>query len=156
MNINAQLNSDFYLRHGQLLCASFKRLIKRDLLENKHRSQTEIRQLFDAPFVLLSHDMQQDPLFNFGNRMALELFELDWQQLLQLPSRHSAEQGERKQREKYLKKVNTNDFIEHYSSIRISATGQRFVIKNAIVWNLVDENNKKQGQAAMFNDWQHI
>jgi len=88
--------------------------------------------------------------------MALELFELDWQQLLQLPSRHSAEQDERKQREKYLRKVNTKGFIENYSSIRISATGQPFMIKNAIVWNLRDENNKKQGQAALFKDWQNL
>jgi hypothetical protein len=156
MTPSPQLNSDFYLNHGQLICASFKRLIKRDLLKTNQSSQTAISQLFNAPFVLLSHGIEQDPLFNFGNRMALELFELDWQQLLKLPSRHSAEQGERKQREKYLKKVNTNGFIENYSSTRISATGQRFIIQNTIVWDLIDENNKKHGQAAMFKIWQNI
>lgn len=156
MNYSPDINTDFYLNHGKLLCTSFKRLIKWDLLENTQHSISEIEQLFQAPFVLLSHGIEQDPIFNFGNRIALELFELDWYELLQMPSHQSAESVERTEREKFLKTVSDNGFIENYSGIRISATGQRFLIDNAIVWNVTDENNVKYGQAAMFRHWKNI
>ncbi len=156
MNYSPDINTDFYLNHGKLLCSSFKRFIKRDLLEKCQPSSPEIVQLFEAPFILLSHGVEKDPLFNFGNRMSLELFELDWQQCLQMPSRLSAELVERSEREKYLEVVSANGFIENYSGIRISATGQRFLIESAIVWNVMDENNIKVGQAAMFKHWKNI
>jgi len=159
MNNNSDIsdiNSEYYINHGKLLCSSFKRLLKRGLLENSHHSSSEIVQLFQAPFVLLSHGTEQDPVFNFGNRMALELFELEGYQLLQMPSRKSAESVERSERGKFLKTVSDDGFIENYSGIRISATGQRFLIENAIVWNVVNENNVMHGQAAMFKHWKYI
>ncbi len=156
MNNVPNINTDYYINHGKLLCSSFKHFIKRDLLENCQQSSAEIVQLFDAPFVLLSHGTEKDPIFNFANRMALELFALDWHQCLQMPSHLSAELGERSEREKYLKAVSANGFIENYGGVRISATGQRFLIERAIVWNVIDENNVRVGQAAMFKHWSNI
>lgn len=51
--------------------------------------------MFKAPFVCLAHNMfeegVEDPLFTYANKAALELFEADWDTLIGLPSRNSAE-----------------------------------------------------------------
>jgi hypothetical protein len=38
--------------------------------------------------------------------------------------------------------------------VRISATGKRFRIKQAVVWNLLDCEGLIHGQAATFDRWQ--
>jgi hypothetical protein len=51
--------------------------------------------LYKAPFVCLAHNMFEegvdDPVFTYANKAALELFEADWDSLVGLPSRLSAE-----------------------------------------------------------------
>jgi hypothetical protein len=47
-------------------------------------------------------------------------------------------------------------FIDDYSGIRISKTGQRFWIRNATVWNLIDMNGVRVGQAARFDHWDYL
>ena len=43
--------------------------------------------LFQSPFAVVSHGMEEDPLLNYGNQVALELWELTWEQLVKTPSR---------------------------------------------------------------------
>ncbi|MFI3122781.1 MAG: MEKHLA domain-containing protein [Methylococcales bacterium] len=52
--------------------------------------------------------------------------------------------------------VTADGFIDNYQGVRISKTGKRFKISNAIVWNLVDDNGIYQGQAACFSDWEFL
>jgi hypothetical protein len=48
-------------------------------------------------------------------------------------------------------------FIEvPYSGIRVSATGRRFMVRNATVWNLVDETGQPYGQAALLKSWNYL
>ena len=44
-------------------------------------------------------------------------------------------------------------YIADYSGVRISRTGRRFRIAEAIVWNLLTPDQKPCGQAAMFSSW---
>jgi hypothetical protein len=44
-------------------------------------------------------------------------------------------------------------FISDYSGVRISRTGRRFIIQNAILWNVYDEEGAYRGQAAFFKEW---
>ncbi|MAC46095.1 MEKHLA domain-containing protein [Oceanospirillum beijerinckii] len=147
------LTTPFYQRHGQLLCYSFQKLLGRPLLNDHDLSESDpelIQKLYNAPFALLSHGLEADPIFNFGNQRALELFEFSWLGFIQLPSRHSAEPINREERAALLKKVTDQGYIDDYSGIRISSTGQRFIIEQAIVWNIIDELGQFHGQAAMF------
>jgi hypothetical protein len=52
--------------------------------------------------------------------------------------------------------VTANGFINDYQGVRISKTGKRFQIRNAIVWNLTDSAGIYQGQAACFADWEFL
>jgi len=112
--------------------------------------------LFDAPFALVSHGVEDDPIFNFANKTALDLFELGWDEFTQLPSRKSAEVIEQQERARLLAEVTKYGYIANYSGVRISGTGRRFVIDQAVVWNVVDSNAKHHGQAAMFSKWRYL
>lgn len=109
--------------------------------------------LNDLPAVVVSHDSRPDPVFQYGNRTALDLFELSRDAFLQLPSRFSAEPGERDAREAVLQEVSEHGFSDHYSGVRVSSTGKRFRIEQATLWNLLDAHGGFRGQAATFSEW---
>lgn len=112
--------------------------------------------LWSMPRVLVSHGTQEDPVFWYGNRAALELWELDWDNFTRTPSRYTAEAPLRDERARLLERVTRSGFIDDYSGIRISRTGKRFRIRQAMVWNLRDEHGATAGQAASFTDWEPL
>jgi hypothetical protein len=107
--------------------------------------------LWRHPAAIVAHDTRADPLFFFGNRAALTAFELDFAAFTRLPSRLSAEPALRAEREALLARVAATGIIRDYSGIRISASGRRFRIDQAVVWNLIDQAGVRHGQAAMFD-----
>ena len=109
--------------------------------------------LWHLPAVVLAHGTEDDPLFFYANRAALDLFALTGEQLLDMPSRLSAEMPQRGERESLLAQVRDRGFIEDYRGVRIASTGQRFRIEAATVWNLVDKGGVRMGQAATFDRW---
>lgn len=109
--------------------------------------------LWNLDSVVLAHGTQADPVFFYANRAALDLFALTGEQLLDMPSRLSAEMPERGERESLLAQVRDRGFIEDYRGVRIASTGQRFRIEAATVWNLVDKGGVRMGQAATFDRW---
>lgn len=150
--------NDFQSQHASLLGSSFFRLLKQELAPGFNGlSATQFAQrLFESPAVVVSHGTQADPIFNYANQAALDLFEMDWESFTQLPSRKSAEPLNRQERARLLDAVSSKGFIDDYSGVRISSTGRRFLIPKAIVWNIVDEAGELQGQAATFLDWEFI
>jgi hypothetical protein len=136
-----------------LIAESFARLTGRPLLGE---AEPSAEALWGAPFVLLAHGTEADPLFFYGNRMGLELFELSPEALLRTPSRLSAEPVDRAERARLLEAVSARGFIEDYAGVRVSATGRRFRIEQAVVWNLVDAEGALHGQAAAFARWSAV
>ena len=55
-----------------------------------------------------------------------------------------------------LERAATKGYIDNYQGVRISTTGRRFAIAQAIIWNLTDELGQPCGQAATFADWQWL
>ena len=55
-----------------------------------------------------------------------------------------------------LERVSRDGFIDDYAGVRISASGKRFRIERAVVWNLVDPAGGHHGQAATFSHWQPL
>lgn len=142
--------------HVQLLAASFHQLTGRSLLDTSPPEDRWGEVLFHAPFGLLSHGTEGDPIFNYANQTALDLFELTWEQLIVLPSRYSAEAVNREERTKLLQQVSDRGYIADYRGVRISRTGKRFWIEKAWVWNLYDRQSLPYGQAAIFHHWTYL
>ncbi len=154
MNAVAQL--DFVIPHTQRLARNFKQWTGRDLLPGNFSPRDLAAKIFDAPFVLVSHGTQSDPILNYGNRVALGLWEMSWEEFTRTPSRLTAETTKREERAKLMEVVTRQGYFENYSGIRVSKTGRRFEISGATIWNLVSETGQFAGQAATFSHWKFL
>lgn len=134
---------------------SFHHWTGRCLLETKGSPLEIAQQMFEAPLVILSHGTEPDPIFNYGNRMALQMWELTWDELIQMPSRQSAEAMIQQERDRLLEETAAKG-ISNWRGIRISSTGKRFQVENGLIWNVIDENYQPCGQAAVYSDYQFI
>ena len=112
-----------------------------------------VRALWEAPLAVVAHGTEADPLFFFGNRVALARFETDVAGFVGMESRRSAEAPLRAERQALLERVSRDGFIDDYAGVRIAADGRRFRIEQATVWNLVDGAGAVHGQAATFDRW---
>jgi hypothetical protein len=83
----------------------------------------------------------------------MQLFELTWDELIQTPSRLTAEPLHRDERVRLLDAVARHGFIDDYRGVRVSRTGRRFMIETATVWTVLDEQGGLYGQAATFGAW---
>jgi hypothetical protein len=142
--------------HVELLRRSLWQLAGRDLVPAGLTPEEAARAVFEAPFVVLSHDATPDPVLTYGNRAALDLFELSWAELTRMPSRLTAEAPDRDERTRLLARVAAQGWIDDYSGVRVSRTGRRFRIERATVWNLVDADGRRCGQAATFAEWRRL
>ena len=147
------LDQVFLARQTRILCASYQHWTGLRLIDAEADSPQAMQLLFSAPFAVASHDTQPDPVFNYANRQALELFGMAWEEITKLPSRYSAEPLARKERARLLQRVERYGYVDDYSGVRIARDGRRFMIQNATVWNLIDENGVRCGQAAMIREW---
>ena len=134
-------NEDF----AALLAGSFARLVGRDLL-----AEVSAKALYEAGFCLLAHDGAADPLFIYANQAAQDCFGYSWDEFIGLPSRLSAEAPERAERDRLLAAVRECGFIADYRGVRVRKNGERFLIEQAVVWELRDEAGVRHGQAAVF------
>ncbi|MBD0316702.1 MAG: MEKHLA domain-containing protein [Nitrospiraceae bacterium] len=137
----------------QVLLNSYHRWANRDLVERAGSPEAQAHRLFTAPFVVVSHGIETDPILNYGNRAALDLWEASWEQFRTIPSRLTAEPGNRLERERMLALASERGFIEDYRGVRISRNGRRFLVEHALVWNVIDGRHIRLGQAATFSYW---
>ncbi|GAA3627443.1 MEKHLA domain-containing protein [Kineosporia mesophila] len=109
--------------------------------------------LYEAPFGLLAHDTSPDPLFVYANLTAQKLFEYSWGEFSGLPSRLSAGQDDRRTREELLEGVRTRGCASGYRGPRVAKSGRRFWIDDVTVWNLLQDDGTRVGQAAVIPRW---
>ena len=140
----------------QTMARSLKHFTGRALQPGEQSAEALAEQVFYAPFVLVAHGTEADPVLNYGNATALALWEMTWEELTRTPSRLTAEAPNREERARLLAAVTRDGFIGDYSGVRISKNGRRFRIGPATVWNLRTEAGEPCGQAAMFSHWEFL
>lgn len=134
----------------QLLADSYMKLLKRPLAPPDMSVADAAHWLYEsAPFGILAHNTDADPVFVYGNKTAQRLFDYGWNELTALPSRLSAEAPDREERRVFLEQVQREGFVEGYRGIRVTRSGERFWIENAIVWQLINRDGVYRGQAAL-------
>lgn len=146
----------FIIRHIIILRASYLQWTGQHLIDSSVDQDQAVAALDTAPFAIVSHGTQTDPIFNYANQRALELFEMDWAKFTALTSRLSAEPINQIERARLLARVSQHGYIDDYTGIRIAKSGRRFLIRNATIWNLLDENKQHYGQAALIRDWTYL
>jgi hypothetical protein len=144
------------VRQTQLILNSYRRWLGKELIERSGDEVDEAQRLFDAPFVVVSHGTEEDPVLNYGNATALALWEMNFNHFTSTPSRLTAEPDQREERSRLLQRTTLSGYIDDYHGIRIAKSGRRFRIEGAIVWNLLDEAENHAGQAATFREYQML
>lgn len=139
-----------------ILLNSFRERVGRELIGRSPSADDDARRLFEAPEVVVAHGTQDDPILIYGNRVALDLWELDAPTLLSMPSRLTAEPMRREERSRLLERAARDGYVDDYRGIRIARSGRRFRIEQAIIWNLHDAAGRPAGQAATFSRWHFL
>jgi hypothetical protein len=155
-SINSIWKTDFVIAQTACLARNLKQWTGRELLPGVSNPMELAQKVFAASFVVVSHGTEADPVLNYGNRAALALWEMSWAELTRTPSRLTAEAPNREERAQLLAAVAQRGFIDDYSGVRISKSGRRFHIARATVWNLLTEDGRPCGQAAMFDRWEFL
>ena len=146
-------SNNYCSEHVFILLNNLKRWTGFDLAGEFGIAEGELgKGVFFAPFCLLSSDLSADPVLNYGNKMALDLWEMSWEELTSTRSRDTAKPDEQSDRDGLMRRVNEKNFVTGYSGARISKTGKEFLIKDVTIWNLFDDSGAPYGRAAWFKD----
>lgn len=140
----------------QYLLDSYADWIKLELMDRSGTPLTQAKRLFNSAFIVASHGTEADPIFNYGNQAALNLWTMDWQQFIRTPSRFTAESPSREERARMLQQAKIQGYISNYSGIRISSAGERFLVDQAIIWNIHKPDGTAIGQGATFSNWKYL
>ena len=143
-------SGDFW---AEVLLASFRRRTGFSLFDSRQSTAPLASQLWESPWVVVAHGNEPDPLFHYGNRAALDLWEMPAEEFLGMPSRLTAEPVHREERERVLASTRRDGFVDDYSGIRISKLGKRFRIHRAWLWMVDQQDGQVIGQAAAFREW---
>ncbi len=140
--------------YSALLVSSFARLTGKTLLAPNSKDMA--RELYQAPFALVSHGTQADPIFCYGNQTALELWKMTWAEFITMPSRLCVEPTIHEERERLLAEANRQGYIDTYQGVRIAKDGQKFLIKDTVLWNVEDNQGNRYGQACIIRKWDFL
>lgn len=140
----------------QYLLDSYAHWLRRELIERSGTPLEQAQQLFHSPFVVASHGTEADPVLNYGNQTALALWEMNWRQFTQTPSRLTAEPPNREERARMLEQAKTQGYIADYRGIRISSSGKRFLVEQATIWTIQKPDGATIGQGAAFSAWKFL
>jgi hypothetical protein len=139
--------------YSALLASSFLQLTKRELIAP---GDDLPERLYFVPFAVVSHGTQDDPIFRYGNKAALDLFKMTWEEFTHMPSRLSAEAMLQEERERLLAEARAKGFVDTYEGVRIAKDGQRFMIRDTVLWNVIDSKGVRHGQACVILTWDFI
>jgi hypothetical protein len=146
MNTEFAIDPEFF----RLLQGSYERLVGSPLVPPENGASWLYHQ---APFAVLAHNTDPDPRFIYANWTAQLCFEYSWDEITRLRSRFSAEVPNQAERQYVLDTVARDGFVSDYRGLRIARSGRRFWIEQGTVWQLVDEDGVRRGQAALFRSW---
>jgi hypothetical protein len=144
------------ISHSLHIFDSYKQITGSILFSDSLTAEYKSYLLYHAPFVVVSHGNQEDPIFNYGNLMAQQLWEMRWEEFTKLPSRYSAEPSGMEERQHFLEEVARKGFSDSYSGVRKSKRGIRFRIESVLLWNLKNAEHQHAGQVALFRKWTYL
>ena len=98
----------------ELIAESFARFFGRPLIESAPCGLEQA--MWEAPRAIVAHGTELEPLFFYGNRVALELFAMRADAFIGLASYSSAEPSEREERTRMFEGLRLRGFVEDLKS----------------------------------------
>ncbi|MDP4001363.1 MAG: MEKHLA domain-containing protein [bacterium] len=149
-------NDPKVIEWATLLLDSFRRWTGEDFMVRGNDPNNDAEQLFTSVFEVVSHGIEPDPILNYGNGAALHLWEMDWSTFISTPSRETAEEGDRAERDAVLGHVRVHGYLRGYKGVRITSSRRRFQIEDGTIWNVLDHDGQRVGQAALLSFWRYL
>ena len=141
--------NDWQGAHVARVAAAFARVTGGDLIAEAGLDPAALgKSAWEGNFALLTHDT--NAILTYGNRFALDLWEMDWETLVRTPSRETAPEEDRATRAEIMAAVERDGFTRAYTGRRVSRGGKFFLIENATVFTLRDEKGAGFGTGAFF------
>ncbi|MBV9549690.1 MAG: MEKHLA domain-containing protein [Alphaproteobacteria bacterium] len=141
--------NDFQSGFVARVVEAFARITGGDLVAEAGLDPADLgRSVWEGNFALLTHDT--NAILTYGNRFALDLWEMDWEMLTRTPSCETAPEEDRAARALIMAEVERNGFTRAYGGRRVSRSGRLFRIENATVFTLIDEKGAGFGTGAFF------
>jgi hypothetical protein len=141
--------NNYQADHVARIAAAFARVTGGDLIAEAGLDPAALgRSAWEGRFALLTHDA--NAILTYGNRFALDLWEMDWETLVRTPSRETAPEEDRAARAVIMAAVARDGFTRAYTGRRVSRSGKFFLIENAAVFTLRDEKGAGFGTGAFF------
>src|SRR5659263_317499 len=106
--MSSPIDDPLLIKHIDYLLKSYLRWTGRELIPPASSPHERAKALFEQKFVVLSHGTQANPILNYGNKAALNLWELTWDDFIKMPSRFTAEPINQKDRDRLLEQVKRN------------------------------------------------
>jgi hypothetical protein len=144
------------VQQAKVILNTYQKITGIALFDSVYSDEYRSYLLYHAPFVIVSHGTEKDPVFNYANLISQQLWQIDWESFTQMPSRLSAEPERAEDRQRLLDEAAKNGYINNYTGVRISSAGVRFKIENVLLCNLIDEDKRNIGQAAIFRSWTYL
>ncbi len=144
------------ISHSRLIADSYQFWTGLEILPGTANDLELSHAMYFSPFVIVSHGLENDPVFNYGNLQAQQLWQLSWREFTSMPSRLSAEPIEQDQRERLLAEARKRGITYLDQAIRINKEGKKFYIKDVALFNLQNNKNKYLGQGAVYAKWEFI
>ena len=102
MNPFPEKDLDFLVRQTRLILSSYRHWKGKSFWPEEKSGEILAHEIFYAPFVLCSAGNEQDPVLNYGNQKALDLWQMDWNTFTRTPGQKTAEPMERAARDRFL------------------------------------------------------
>ena len=102
-------------------------------------------------YAVLSHGVQEDPIFCYSNVAARNTFGYSEVELYALPSRYSAPEQERNRRQVVMDQKNEDRFWIIASGIRQRKDQSLFEFRDVWLWNVYDDDGTRVGQSAVYD-----
>lgn len=130
---------------------SLERITGKTLYETIH-VETAQQVHENERYAVLSHDTAGDPVYNYGNRAAVEVFKWPEDEFYQLPSRYSAPDGTiRNSRSTDIQDAIDSDLKTIALAIRQTKHGELFQLTDVMLWNVYDDDGHRVGQTAIYD-----
>lgn len=155
MNLNIW-KIPFVIQHAKLIAFSYKYWTGKDLFPGKPEDYRLSEALYLAPYIVVSHGIEKDPIFNYANLSAQKLWKIEWDAFTKMPSRLSAEPVEENKRNQLLEEGKKKGVTFLKQVIRIDNTGRKFYIEEVVLFNLIDKNKNYLGQGAVYEKWKYL
>lgn len=144
------------INHTRTLLYSYRHWTGKSLLPDIHDDVLLSRALYFAPFIVVSHGRETDPIFNYANLAAQKLWKIDWNDFTAMPSRLSAEPIEEQRRNELLEEGKMRGITYLKEGIRVDKNGRKFFIRDVVLFNLLDADHTFLGQGAVYENWEYM